>query len=428
MKNTEKLIKWIVLLIVILILLIGTFISIISNIVAEKSEEEFWNKTEFVPKTEITRVTNKNKYYAVKNIAINYITILLEGNKEKAYNLLNPNYKERFGINEENVLDKLGMQEKEIEEDFKVTILDMYYVEESMQFTTYFLFGKVRNAKETQEIQLMVQIDSYNNAYYILPEEYMKKNGYENGKISGTYETDLEEIKANVDNKFNYINITTSELITEYIANYKDMLTYDLEKSYEYIDMEYREKKFGDYKNYEKYVKENKSKLLSIYITKYQEIKGEDYNLYICLDRKDNYYIFKETAIMQYGLIFDTYTIDLLPFVEKYETSDEQTKVAMQIEKIIQAINTQDYNYVYNKLAPTFRQNYFQTKEELEQYIKNAFFEQNKVEYVELETQEENYMYTIKIINAKNEIENMQKTFVVKLEEGTDFICSFQVE
>mgnify|MGYP000081844256 CR=1 FL=1 len=43
-------------------------------------------------------------------------------------------------------------------------------------------------------------------------------------------------------------------------------------------------------------------------------------------------------------------------FIEKYNSANEKTKVGLNIQKVFDAINNEDYEYVYNKLDNTFKQ------------------------------------------------------------------------
>ena len=127
---------------------------------------------------------------------------------------------------------------------------------------------------------------------------------------------------------------------------------------------------------------------------------------------------------MEYTLILDTYTIDLPEFLEKYNNSTDQQKVALNIDKFMQAINAKDYKYAYNCLADSFKNNYFKTQEEFENYAKENFYSSNNVEYNEFDTQGDVYTYSV-ILTDKETSEQKNKTFIVKLEEGTEFVLSF---
>ena len=132
-------------------------------------------------------------------------------------------------------------------------------------------------------------------------------------------------------------------------------------------------------------------------------------------------------GIIEYEDIIEKYTIDLPQFLEKYEEGNEQVKVGMNIEKFISAINAKDYRYAYNCLADSFKNNYYQTQESFEDYVKNNFFENNKIEYIQFSKEGNNYVYDIKILNTQGE-EEKQATIIMQLQEGTEFVMSFSIE
>ena len=99
----------------------------------------------------------------------------------------------------------------------------------------------------------------------------------------------------------------------------------------------------------------------------------------------------------------------------------------MQVDRIRQAIDAQDYHFVYSKLAESFKQNYFKAEAALENYIKNTFVDKNKFTYLQLEKQGDNYIYTVQITN-EDETKLLAKTFVVQLLDEGDFVFSFSVE
>ena len=68
-----------------------------------------------------------------------------------------------------------------------------------------------------------------------------------------------------------------------------------------------------------------------------------------------------EEEVGKYSVVLDTYTIDLPEFIEKYNSANEKTKVGLNIQKVFDAINNEDYEYVYNKLDNTFKQTNFKT-------------------------------------------------------------------
>lgn len=226
-------------------------------------------------------------------------------------------------------------------------------------------------------------------------------------------------------NEFEILNVSTGDLLSTYFNKYKDDIFADLEKAYNTLDEEYRLKKFGSIDNYKTYLQERYQEIALSKIVSYKiGDKNDEYTQYVCIDNNGNYYIFKETAIMQYTVMLDAYTIDLPKFLEKYNNGTAQQKVALNIEKFVQAINDKSYNYAYNCLADSFKNNYFRTQEEFETYVKSNFYESNTITYNSFETQGELYTYSVTITNKETN-EQKTKTFIMQLGEGTEFVLSF---
>ena len=184
--------------------------------------------------------------------------------------------------------------------------------------------------------------------------------------------------------------------------------------------------KFDTLDEYKKYMKKNIRYIISSSIEKYQINEFDEYTEYICIDQYGNYYIFKETGVMNYTLQLDTYTIDSQEFIEKYNKGSEQLKVGMNLEKIFQALNRKDYEYIYKKLHNTFKTNNFPTLQSFEDYMEENFFDMNKIDYGKFEEKSGVYIYEVNITDATEIEENtIEKSFIVQLNEGTDFAISF---
>ena len=132
---------------------------------------------------------------------------------------------------------------------------------------------------------------------------------------------------------------------------------------------------------------------------------------------------------MKFTLILDTYTIDLKQFTDKYNSGDEQVKVGMNTEKIIEALNLKDYEYVYGKLDETFKNNNFNNINNFENYINDNLYEHNDIEYEEFSAQSGVYIYNAKIKDSNDENSEEKKiTIIMKLLSGTDYVFSFSIE
>lgn len=168
-------------------------------------------------------------------------------------------------------------------------------------------------------------------------------------------------------------------------------------------------------------------------MNKYKVNKKDNHTEYICIDQYGNYYIFDEIAVMKYTVRLDTYTIDSDEFLNKYNNGSEQLKVGMNLEKVFQALNRKDYQYIYEKLYPEFRENNFPTLNKFKEYMQNEFFEINKITYGEFESKSNIDIYDVYITDAREDeeeadIKKVEKSFILKLGEGTDFEMSFNIQ
>ena len=143
---------------------------------------------------------------------------------------------------------------------------------------------------------------------------------------------------------------------------------------------------------------------------------------------------------MNYTVKFDTYTINTEEFNNKYDNGSEQLKVGMNLEKVFQALNRKDYDYIYGKLDSTFKQNNFKTLEDFEKFAKENFNDINKFEYGKFQEQSGVYIYEILISDAQEKVtddkeenneqtseDKIQKNFVVKLEDNREFKFAFNI-
>ena len=231
-------------------------------------------------------------------------------------------------------------------------------------------------------------------------------------------------------NEFEFTNVTAEDLMLTYFNKYKNNMFNNTEEAYNMLDSEYKKKRFENIDNYKKYIQNNYEKLLKANLNKYQiDDTNKEYTRYICADEYGNYYIFKETAIMQFTMFLDTYTIDQPEFIEKYDSTSEKGKCILNIEKIKQAYNMQDYSYIYSKLADSFKNNNYKTQNEFENYIKKALYNNITIEYKEFKNEGETYIYNVVLTDLLGKADktiNMQ--ILMQLKDDRDFVMSFSIK
>ena len=218
-----------------------------------------------------------------------------------------------------------------------------------------------------------------------------------------------------------------SQIAEKYFQAYKQLMLTNVEEAFNKLDEEYRSKRFGGLEGFTEYVNKHREDIAKTQISKYQAIEYDGYMQYICLKIDGYYWIINETAPQNYTMILDTYTVELPSLVERYNSVSEIRKVQLNFNKVFEAINMGDYNYVYNKLDETFKQNNFPTVTEFEEYVHDNLYTKINVEYGKYQTSGDLYILELNLKNAENTEQQTTKTFIMQLKEGTDFVMSFTV-
>ncbi len=419
----------IVIIVIILIIIIRQNTNEADNLITDSEYEEAEQNYAYIEEIEDYLKVKKcvNSYLSVINIEnsafygydenSNYVNLMSDEDiNSYMYEVLSEEYINKNSINTSNIRNYVY----EIEEDCFFIPLEMVYKGETENVKAYGVYGLIetQDFEPMMECYLIVNIDSNNNTYSIEQLESRE----EISTISVSVPDEIEEKDNNV---FSELGLVREELIQEYINDFKRLALAYPEVLYDqFLDEEYRDKKFGSLESFEEYISQNEEEIESINPTEYQVTEYDEYTQYFTIDQNGNYYFFNSTTPGEYKIILDTYTIDLPQFTETYNSATDQQKVALNIDKFIKAINEADYKYAYNCLADSYKENYFNTQEEFETYVEENFYTSSTVTYNEFSTQGEYYTYSVTLTNDETE-EQMTKTFIVQLGEETEFVLSF---
>lgn len=388
------------------------------------------------------KVKLENIYFSVEACIEKTISYAKENNNIAIYNLTNYDFAKLNNITENNSIEKLGLNNIE-----KFKIQEMYSIT-GLNYTSYYVKGITLDNKNAY-FNLNWDVENSAFDFKILTEsEYTNyiETTIENASSKENF------IESNRNNSIPYKYLAEGELAEKYFWDYIDNAINFPDLAYNNLDKDYREKKFGNVSNYIKYVQEN-IKLQELYNAKntkvedfsnymeyltthknvglenYRIDKTDEYTQYVCIDSYGNYYIFRATELMKYTLLLDTYTIDIPEFTNKYNESNTQEKIILNLNKFMLALNDGDYKYAYNLLADSFKENNFKTQEEFENYIKSNLFEENEFNYQKYGNEAGTYYtYEVKITDKSGKSnDEITKTFIILLEEGTDFELSFNL-
>ena len=392
--------------------------------------------------SEIKKLYNNVEYFRVKDCIDTYTSFSLDllysqnAEKERVTTMqermlsIIPDFvKKDLNINAQNVYKTIGLPDKYLRLD-NITV-SRQVAEENTDTTIYayivegVLIDRENFSKEN--FKSIVLLDGLNGTLYIIPQKYI-----ENKKIDTTEGKKLqlyseEEIEDKTYNKYQSRTYTDQYICEEYFNTFRLNLEYDAQGMYDKLDKNYREKRFGSYSEFAKYIKENN--INNAKLASYLVNREDDYTEYVCKDQNENLYIFKEVAVKDYTITLDTYTLEQEKFNEEYEKATNQKKVMMNIDKFFQMLNAKDYKAAYEKLDTNFKNNYFKTEQDFENYIKQRVFSYNKVEYVSYNGDISGiFKYDLNLKNKQNETQEVSFSVVMQLKEGTDFVMSFNVQ
>lgn len=435
-----KKIKILIISIIILILIIGVILMIFNN-KNNNINENFANNVEVVSeKSEDNRsdITTTN-YYIIQKCISQYLGIINKNNpayyrvndngenvkfvnedyiKGRIYDLLSENYINKNNITKNNVYSYV----ENITENVNFCMLDAKVIKND-NINQYIIYGFIESAENEfiTNKYYIINLDENNNIFSVEP---ISKKYNNLNDIS----VDNVKIEKNENNKIPTVKINSETQCKNYLTEFKRMMLSNQEVAYEYLDKDYREKRFGNLNQFKNYINKNKDELKSLSVSEYLVNVYDDYTEFVCKDKSGIIYIFDAETPLKYTVKLDTYTIISDKYKSEYDSAETQKKVQMNIDKWVQMLNNRDYSSAYNLLDETFRNNTFGSQEKFEKYMNENYSLQYSITYNEYK--EENDIsimsITLKDILGKNETTKDLK-IIMQLNNNYDFVMSFEI-
>lgn len=340
---------------------------------------------------------------------------------EAVYSLLDTEYIKENNISKDNVLTKIKDTGP-----VQFYALSMNYLDGTVN-QRFAVLGKIRLLEDKykyQNVAFIVTVGKDISLYMIRP---LKK------EYSNVKEIELQEYNDTIEkNNYNILKYTTykdDKITQKYFDYYKEIVHYDKDEIYNLLDDEYKNKRFGSKEVFSKYIDSIEDSEDVITAKQYTVNTYDDYKEYVCKDQYENLYIFKEKAPMDVTIELDTYTLDTDKFKERYNSSNTQYKVMMNIDKVRQMMNVRDYRSMFKYLDESFRKTYFENDvDKFEDYMKYHFPSHYKFEYGDYS---EDSGISIQDVTMEDmtgkDTTNIGEKFYMQLNEGTDFVMSFNV-
>lgn len=358
-------------------------------------------------------------YYIYDNDKNEYTINVTENEISKnAYDLLSTKFIKDNNIKDTEVFKYIN----KVEKSGLLTIVTMKELrndERIKSIAVNVALQYLEDLKPTQIFYVIVNLDNQNETYSIEPINVKSIKDIQ-------LVDEVQEIKPNENNGYEYPALSDIDIIQECMDRYKRISFISPEFVYNNIlDKEYREKRFGNAEKFKEYVETNRESIKSINIKKYQSGDYDSQAQYVCIDQNGKYYIFRKTSILDCSLLLDTYSIDIPEFIEKYDSASETDKVGLNANKIVEAVNNKDYEYIYNKLNESFRNSNFSDIGKFEEFINNTFYKNTVMKNAQCKQEGNTYVFTMQISDQEGTEKLKDVVILMQLLDNRDFVISF---
>ena len=296
----------------------------------------------------------------------------------------------------------------------------------------YYVYYRISNGKNSAiDKQVIIKIDSSNVAFYIYPYEYLKSINYTNLKDGSKISldvVDISEIERTKYNQYDLMEIKDDEptCIKELFERFEFDVKYDLNHLYNSLDEEYKNIRFeNNFQKFTSFMNNRREIYVEDIIKGYQKYELNWYTQYIIICRNDDHFVVNMVDLMNYSIQFDNYTTVIPAYSELYNSNLPHIKPKYCMDRIRKAINDENYEFIYSKLNPVQKSNYFSRFDVFVSYIQNNFYKRNVFDYKKYtKVSDSVYTYNVNVKNEMNENDYRIFKMTVTLKEAEDFSIS----
>ena len=439
----DKIKKYIIIsIIVVVIIIIAVILLLIyqDNLNKEKSASDV---QKIVTDTNFLNVTDKDTFYQTEDCIQEYYKYLNidDYTQEEYIPGTEQPFAQQKGINNEedknsailNLLDTKFIQENSIDvnnvTDFIVPIdLDeQFYRATNQQIatgaetSTIYVEGEIinRNTYEIiSQVYYIVYVDYATSAFSIYPLERDTDD-------LNQYIDDVK-IERNDNNYVGTVKLTDEDMAFKYFSDFKNSAMKKTDYAFSKLEEQYRQNRFSNDKSqFDSYIDKNADELRGLTINKYSINTYDDYTEYVCMDKYENYYIFRVTDFTEYTVILDNYTIMTANFKSAYDNANGQGRTMLNCDKCIQMLNNRDYSAAYNVLDETFRNNNFGSVDNFENYMRQNYGEHYDIDFDDFSNEGDTYIQPITLNTISGSGETKEITIIMRLSDNYGFTMSF---
>ena len=276
---------------------------------------------------------------------------------------------------------------------------------------------------------MWVKRDKENKTFSVFPYEYIRLKNYTELKVGDKIPIDTEKsIAKNIENQYeedDNRNISAEICMKGLFERYKFDLLIDNNHLYNLIEESYRNIKYPNFEDLKKYINQNRTDLYLDTLNEYKVINYDTYVEYRAICNSKRNFVFNVKNMMDYTISLDNYNI-----VQNEDTYDAFFPAAQAkycVDRVVQAINYKDYDFVYSKLNSVQKNNYYKNINDFRKFLAENSYSENDytIEDNYLIISDNVYQFTVILTDSlKENPQNITLTMTVTLQDGTDFRIS----
>jgi hypothetical protein len=398
-------------IIFILIVIVVIAIIILSVILLKLHKDEKETEEELVEQIlyeAVEKVTNRTTFYRTTGCINKYVNYIKLQN-EQAYKSING----QSEINNEYTTNTSYFCE------------EMYSIDKATNITV-FVKGYIRD-EVLEEKYYIVNLDYNNDTFEVIESTQEEYDLAVENQVNEKY---IEEIYVQPNDYNDIPEIPTNfEIMQTYFEDFKWKAKYNYPKAFELLDEEYKKAKFNnDLSEFKTYLQNNITTIQDANIIKHGITQDGTTITYVIVDNYGNTYTIIETEPNTYTISLDNYTVEDDDTIKQYNSLTNENKAVSNIDKIMKLINQKEYSTVYSYLNTDFKNTNFPTLASFTKYIQENFFDNNIIGNVSVGSEGNVYMLSVPYKESlSSAADEKTKTFIMKLNEGTNFEISFEV-
>lgn len=267
----------------------------------------------------VTRVTNLNEFYRVKN-ALNKFYVSCRGYNvpeeenelEEEYDLsefldevismLDAQYLQKYNVNIKNVADKI--------KDFKadeIQVNDIYRIQKDENMSMYLAYFSELNISDDsdKDMYFVLKLDDKNKYFSVYLEDYVKDNNYDKLKENDEVKISISKIESNNYNIYENTVVYNSKYQEDLFNDFKKSCMSNLKRAYSLLDEESKTSKFDTFEKFSNYISGKISDIVIMKIKSCQIEEKEESTLYKYTTTKDINFTIKEIAPLKYTVVIE---------------------------------------------------------------------------------------------------------------------------